>query len=294
MEPHLLDEDEQLLWQRLSVFADGFDLEAVDVVVADDRLPRARMVDLVGALVNKSILSAERVGGATRFGMLETIRQFGREKLIASGEETTALLRHRNWIGDLAARAEREWRGPNQATWLDTIESKLGNVRVALEYCRSRPGEAEIGLGIAGRLWLYWEARGVSEGSRWLDALLDDERRPSRERVKALAAAGILASGDTRAARSLLEESLALAQSFGQVADIAFALTWLSGLALGDGDVAGTIGLARQACDLYEQLNDPVGIAQSQFAVAAVELAQGNVDSAVAQFQRGIGLLVEI
>lgn len=289
----LLNAEEQLLWQRLSVFADGFDLEAVEVVCAEDRLPRALMVDLVGALVNKSIVVAERLDASTRFGMLETIRQFGREKLAASGEETGALLRHRDWIGGLASRAQREWRGRNQAIWLDRIESELGNVRLALEYCLSRPGEAAVGLGIAGQLWLYWEARGVSEGRRWLDALLDVERRPSRERVKALFAAGVLATGDVRAARALLEESLALAQSYGEVADAAFALIWLSGLAHREGDIAATEALAKEARDLYEQLDEPIGIAQAAVNLAAVESARGNAENAIAQFQVGIRLLAE-
>ena len=291
---HLLSEDEQLLWQRLSVFAHGFDLDSSEVVCADDRLPPARMVDLLGALVDKSILVADRRDGSTRFGMLETIRQFGRERLAASGEEASTLRRHRDWIAALAERAGKEWHGANQASWLDRIEQELGNIRVALEHCLKQAGEADVGLGIAGRLWLYWEARGVSEGRRWLHALLDTERVPSRERVKALAAAGVLATGDPRAARALLEESLALAQGFGQIADAAFAMSWLSGLAFREGDVAAALALAKQARDLYEQLHDPYGIAQAQLIVAGVESVQGHAENAVAHFDLGLGLLAEI
>ena len=291
---HLLSEDEQLLWQRLSVFAHGFDLDSSEVVCADDRLPAARMVDLVGALVDKSILVADRRDGSTRFGMLETIRQFGRERLAASGEEASTLRRHREWIVALAERAGKEWHGANQASWLDRIEKELGNIRVALEHCLKQAGEADVGLGIAGRLWLYWEARGVSEGRRWLDALLDVERAPGPGRAKALAASAILAAFDARVARLLLEESLALAQQFGLVADTAFAMSWLSAYMAREGDLAASLALAKQARDLYEQLQDPCGVAQAQLTIAGVELAQGRKEDAVAQLELSIGLLAEI
>src|SRR5215813_8203791 len=233
---HLLSEDEQLLWQRL---------------------PPARMVDLLGALVDKSILVAHRRDGSTRFGMLETIRQFGRERLAASGEEASTLRRHRDWIAALAERAGKEWHGANQASWLDRIEKEIGNIRVVLEHCLRQAGDADVGLGIAGRLWLYWEARGVSEGRRWLDALLDVERAPSPGRPKALAASAILAAFDARAARHLLEESLAIAQQYGLVADTAFAMSWLSAYMAREGDLAASLALAKKARDLYEQLQDP-------------------------------------
>src|SRR5215472_15352693 len=290
----LLSEDEQLLWRRLSVFAHGFDLEAVEVVCADDRLPPARMVDLVGALVDKSILVVDRREGSTRFGTLETIRQFGRERLAASGEEASTLRRHRDWIAALAERAGKEWHGASQASWLDRIEKEIGNIRVVLEHCLRQAGEADVGLGIAGRLWLYWEARGVSEGRRWLDALLDVERAPGAERAKALAASAILAAFDARAARLLLEESLALARQFGQVADTAFAMNWLGAYALREGDLATALALAKQARDLYQHVQDPCGVAQAQLTIAGVELAQGHKEDAVAQIELTIGLLAEI
>src|SRR5215467_297903 len=291
---HLLSDDEQLLWQRVSVFAHGFDLDSLEVVCGDDRLPPAQMVDLVGALVDKSILVVDRREGSTRFGTLETIRQFGRERLAASGEEASTLRRHRDWIAALAERAGKEWHGANQASWLDRIEKEIGNIRVVLEHCLRQAGEADVGLGIAGRLWLYWEARAVSEGRRWLDALLDVERGPSPGRAKALAASAILAAFDARAARHLLEESLALAQQFGLVADTAFAMTWLSAYMAREGDLAASLALAKQARDLYEQLHDPCGVAQAQLTIAGVELAQGRKEDALAQLELSIGILAEI
>src|SRR5215469_11297711 len=277
---HLLSDDEQLLWQRVSVFAHGFDLDSLEVVCADDRLPPARMVDLVGALVDKSILVVDRREGSTRFGTLETIRQFGRERLAASGEEASTLRRHRDWIVALAERAGKEWHGANQASWLDRIEKEIGNIRVVLEHCLRQAGEADVGLGIAGR--------------RWLDALLDVERGPSPGRAKALAASAILAAFDARAARHLLEESLALAQQFGLVADTAFAMSWLSAYMAREGDLAASLALAKQARDLYEQLQDPSGVAQAQLTIAGVELAHGRKKDAVAQLELSIGLLAEI
>ena len=107
----LLDEAEQLLWARLSVFAGGFDAAAAVEVCADERVPQGRMVELLGALVEKSIVRRElKSGNAPRYWLLETIRQFGRERLRDAGDEPRIQGRHLAWMsgsGPIGRRLRR-------------------------------------------------------------------------------------------------------------------------------------------------------------------------------------------
>ncbi|MEN0139748.1 MAG: LuxR C-terminal-related transcriptional regulator, partial [Rhodococcus sp. (in: high G+C Gram-positive bacteria)] len=216
---------EQQLWARLSVFAGSFELDAAEHVSMYDAEP-AGLIDLIASLVDKSILIREGSGAVVRFRMLETLREYGREKLEQAGTLPDLRLRHHSWYRQLARQAESEWIGPRQVAWLERLEREQPNLREAMEYGLSASPEA--GLEIATALYPFWVSRGLlREGRRWLDrALAQEGGRDTALRVKALHAASVLASRneDLERAADLIDEGRVLAQTRGSAFDRALML----------------------------------------------------------------------
>ncbi|QSE92830.1 protein kinase [Rhodococcus pseudokoreensis] len=214
---------EQQLWSRLSVFAGSFELDAAEEVSMFDAEP-AGLIDLVASLVDKSILIREGSGAVVRFRMLETLREYGREKLEQDGTLPDLRRRHHSWYRHFARQAESEWIGPRQVAWLARLEREQPNLREAMEYGLSTAADsAEAGLEIATALYPFWVSRGLlREGRRWLDrALAQEGEHDTALRVKALHAAGILASRheDLERAAELIEEGRVLAETRGTAFD---------------------------------------------------------------------------
>jgi predicted ATPase len=173
----LLSLDDQMLWQRLTVFSGSFDLEAIEQVCAGDHLPPEAVLDQVGRLVDQSILVRDATRNPVRYSMLESIRQFGREKLHESGGADFRR-RHRDYYQQLVTAMQPF--GASQVQWFDRLGLEHSNLRTALDYCLTEPGQAGTGMELASALWLYWETRGrLSEGRRWIDQFLSSGVGPS-------------------------------------------------------------------------------------------------------------------
>ncbi|MCQ4118317.1 protein kinase domain-containing protein [Rhodococcus tibetensis] len=206
---------EQQLWARLSVFAGSFELDAAEAVCGEDLTPE-ELLDTVTALVDKSILIREDAGSAVRFRMLETLRDYGKEKAEQTGIHPVLRRRHRDWYQRLVLQVEAEWIGPQQLEWIARLEREQSNLREAMEFCLSEAPEtgAEAGLRIAAALFPFWLSRGMfREGRHWLDrALVHNPEQPTASRVGALYAASVFAGvqGDLPASRALVEEAQAL------------------------------------------------------------------------------------
>lgn len=162
----LCSPDEQRLWARLSVFAGGADLDAIEQICSSEPIT-TDMLDLVGSLVDKSIVIRDQIGADARYRMLDTLREYGRAQLVSSGEYADTRRRHRDWFADLAARGADEWLGPNSSAWAARLGREKANLREALEYCFTEPAEEEAGVRIATSLYPFW-LRHFSEGRRWL------------------------------------------------------------------------------------------------------------------------------
>lgn len=205
---------EKLLWERLSVFAGGFELEAAEGVCGTN-LTSQELLDALTSLADKSILIREQVGEVVRFRMLETLREYGREKFEQTGAYLT-LQRHRDWYRRVALEAEADWISPRQLQWVARLEREQPNLREAMKFSLAAEGESDAiaGLEIAAGLLPYWLARGLlREGRHWLDrALNHSPRQPTPERIKALYAASALAGlqGDFCTERNLVAEGQAL------------------------------------------------------------------------------------
>jgi predicted ATPase/DNA-binding CsgD family transcriptional regulator len=168
---------ERLLWARASVFRGGFDLRSLEEVCADAELPPAALLDTLDALVARSIINCRREHGRSRYHMLETIREYGHERLAASGSLDAIRARHRDRYAELTARAQREWFGPRQVDWFTRLRLDHPNLRAALEFCLEQPGQARAGLALAVSPRHYWITAGLlSEGRRWLSRLLAADR----------------------------------------------------------------------------------------------------------------------
>jgi predicted ATPase/DNA-binding SARP family transcriptional activator len=192
----LLSETEQMLLRRLSVFAGGWTLSAAEAVCADTlppaphlrgelssvngglrgvRVPGIRpdeILDLLTQLVDKSLVLAEEQDKEARYRLLETVRQYGREKLIEAGEVEVVSKRHLDWYLSLAERSEPELRRPNQIVWFKRLEVERDNLRAALAWSLESE-EVEAGLRLAGALRWFWFVRGcMSEGREWLEGML--------------------------------------------------------------------------------------------------------------------------
>jgi predicted ATPase/class 3 adenylate cyclase/Tfp pilus assembly protein PilF len=273
----LLSPQEQVLFRRLAVFAGGFTLEAVEDVCSDGPVPRARVLDLLSALVDKSLVVADVQGAQGRYGMLETVRQYAREKLREADEEPERRRRHRDWFVSLAEQAELELVGAGQAAWLARLEAEHSNLLAALEW-NGPAGDGNSALRLAGALSRFWWMRGhLAIGRRWTERLL--ERHPDASaalRARALLGAGMLAwaESDYQAASGRCEESLVLARALDDRRGIMDALNGLGLVAWAQGEYRVARASYEEALVLARALDDRrrTGVLQSNLGrVAAVQ-----------------------
>ncbi|WP_345033406.1 ATP-binding protein [Kutzneria kofuensis] len=248
----LCSADERLLWSRLSVFTGSFDLDAVEGVCSGDGLIKDDMLELVAGLVDKSIVATDKHDADLRYRLLDTIRDFGLQELRARGEETRLRRRHRDWYDELLLRAEREWISPRQEYWLGRLNREHPNIRSALQFCLTEPGEAESALRMAVCPWrFYWWSPGrFSEGRRWLDQALAQATQPSVHRAWALLFNSQLAvvQGDFDTGRALLAPKARRSRSGWGDADSLGRLGYATAhLALWAGDVPASIVAYEQA-----------------------------------------------
>ena len=184
------------------------------------------ILELLTALVDQSLV--QRVPGPgheTRFSMLETVREFGLERLAASGEEALVRDAHADWCLAFAERAEPELAGPRQEMWFDRLETEHPNMRAALGWLRER-GDAERGLQLASRLSWFWSSRGyLREARAWFEGFLGMPTSATTRGSGLLQAVTILQwQGEDERALALNEEALQIFRELGDELHAAYAL----------------------------------------------------------------------
>ncbi|WP_343887051.1 ATP-binding protein, partial [Actinoallomurus spadix] len=286
---------ERLLWQRASVFSGGLDLEAAETVCAGDGIAREDILELVIGLVDKSVLLREEHSGTVRYRLLETIRQYGHERLTASGDQPRVQRRHRDHYRDLTARAEHEWFGPAQIAWFDRLRTEHPNLRTALEYSLGTPGESSAGLRMASDLLFYWIAADLlNEGRRWLEKLLDtgtdtgDSAPAARAAALCVHARLAVLQGDLAAARPMLRESRALARDQPVVLAQCEYVTGLA--ALIRSDLHGAVAVLEDALTRHRALSHEKGVANSSMYLATAYSLLGRSEEAIALFDECLRL----
>ena len=209
----LLSPDERTVLDTLAVFSGGFTLEAGESVCTADRMRETTVLDAVEHLVAKSLVIAEQVETETRYRLLETIRQYAGEKLVASGESDAVRRRHCAFFLELAQRASDALNGPFVLEWLDRVEAEHDNVRAALDWSADTAPDdyARLAAAMAG----FWDIRGhFAEGWSRLERAIATHTAQDDARLGALIGAGQLAYrlDYTRIADDILCEAIGLAQ----------------------------------------------------------------------------------
>ncbi len=275
----LCSPEERLLWTRLSVFSGGFDLDAAEEVCPGEELARDTILPLLAALVDKSILLRDEYGSRVRYRLLETVRQYGRERLAHSGEEDVLRARQRDHYLRLARQAEASWQSQDQVDTLLRLRRERANLRVALDYCLTEPGQARVALDIAATLWSYWIFSGsLGEGRRWLDRALALDPHPTPTRAKALWVNSFLALllGDMAAARPMLAECQELGQRLGDAAALAYAAQFLGLAALFQGDYPRAVTLVEEALAGHRARGDRNGEWVTLYQLALTATLRGD------------------
>jgi predicted ATPase/serine/threonine protein kinase/DNA-binding CsgD family transcriptional regulator len=302
----LLDAEEQRLFRRLAVFAHGCTLEAVEGLYSALGEVQVDVLDKVASLMDKSLLrQLEQEGGEPRLLMLATIREYGLEILLASGEMESARWAHAAYYLELAEQAELELGGPQQAAWLDRLEREHGNLSAALQWSLEQAGDGEaeqhreLTLRMAGALWTFWWVRGHrSEGRTFLERVLaaSEGSEASSIGAKALFATAHLAfvQSDYERAEVLGEGSLALYRELGDQRGIALSLNILGNVAWVRGNTAAARSQTEEALALYREMDDKEGTARSLFSLALFANSQGEYALACALYEESLALQREI
>jgi predicted ATPase/class 3 adenylate cyclase len=290
----LLAEPERELLARLSIFAGGATIESIDVVANPSDELGIGTLEGLSSLIDKSLVRRSELAGGSRFGMLETIREYAGERLADSGRADVLALRHAEYFADLSERAEPEFIGEDQTAWLDRFGREHENVRAALGWCL-RSGQAEPGLRIAAAIWRFWQQRGhLIEGRQWLADLLSlpAAAGPTMLRGRAAGAAGSLAywQNDIPEAQRRYEESLTIARASGDAVamfDASFNLAFLPWFR---GDVDESWSLLQECMRAARELGDERRIAEAASGLAYAAFQRGDYEAALSLNEEAIAL----
>jgi predicted ATPase/class 3 adenylate cyclase len=269
------------------------------------RIPHSAILDLLTGLVEKSLVVYEE--GSERYRLLETVRQYARDRLLEAGDGEAIRARHREYFLALAEEAEGHLTGPQQREWLERLETEHENLRAALDWSVSERMKDEGGrmnpipfilhpssfiLRMAGALWRFWRVRGhLTEGRERLAQALARPGGTAAGRAKALNGAGILAcvQSDFRTARSLLEEALAIFRQIGDRRGIAGTLIHLGNVALAHPDrQAAARSLYEESLAIHRELGDRPGTACCLANLGEVARNQGDDAAARTLFEEGL------
>ena len=329
----LLDPEEQALFRRLAVFADGFTPAAADAVAGDG----ASTLDGVSSLVRKHLVrQLENTDDEARLGMLETIREFGLERLEASGEAEAVRRRHAEWCFDLAEGLGAGLSGPKQGQRLKELERELDNFRAALAWATVR--EPKLGLQLARALGWFCHLRGhLREGRSWLEgALAAADESDLLLRAEALRFLGVILfdigeaalaeerlgaclalrqqhgdpvgiaqarhrlcqmafdRGDYAAARAGFEEALAVFRAHDERHDVALTLTWLGWTAFETGDLSGARQWWEESLRLYQALDYTQRVGRLHLCLAQVDEREGDLEMAAGRAQHALAAMQSV
>jgi non-specific serine/threonine protein kinase len=285
----LLDEDERALLRRLSVFAGGCTIDAVEAVASAE----VDVLDTIAHLADKSLVVVDAAGAEARYRLLETIREYASERLAESGEADELRARHRHFFLAFAEGMERELKGPREAEAVRRLDAEHDNLRAALRSCAAA-GDPAACLRLATALAWFWGVRGHwSEArARLAEALAAATDGPPETRSKALNVAGSLAAkqGELAGARAMYEESLALRRELGDERGIANTLHNLAILMREQGELDRAAPFYEESHDLYRKLGEPRNIAISLNSIASLAVDRGDYARAEAAIREGLDI----
>lgn len=288
----LLSQQEQAMFNRVSVFAGGFTLDAAaSVCGAGDEL---EVLDLLASLTDKSLLVADTGESKERYRLLESTRAYALEKLTSGGEREQLARRHAEYFRDLAKAADASWSYMPIETWLAALELELDNFRTALEWTQSTGKDAVLGGMISGALDPFWQAAGlVVEGRKWIDqglASVDEDSHPSVAAKLWLARAGMM-TGNAKYEAS--NRSAVLFELAGDYGELGWALIENSWGLMKMGRLDESLEVVTRALSSMKKTNDRRGIANCLNIEAAIMFENGDLNrsrelfgEAIAEYKR--------
>ncbi|WP_432930432.1 LuxR C-terminal-related transcriptional regulator [Microbispora sp. CA-135349] len=290
----LLSPPERTLCSRVSIFPGHFDLAAVEAVCTGGGIEQHDVLDLIDALLDKSLLLREEHEGQVRYRMLETLREFGRHRLEGPGERRALARRHRDHYLRLVERAVAEWFGPAQLTWYTRLRLELAHLRAAMDFCLDEPGEAETGLRMAALLFdpLWMPNAFYSEGRYWLDRLLKAAPALTAVRAEALCTAAHLAfmQADPTTGELRIGEGRALAEKLGDTRILAWA-SLIAGIARHQsGDHARAAVLLEEAVSGLAAAGEGIALVVGLFALGAAVGYLGDSERAALLLERSLAI----
>jgi predicted ATPase len=298
----LLNSAEQTLFRRLSVFAGGCTLEAVEAVCDAKGDLGLDILDAMASMVDKSLVQqsmvqqsvvqqgmvqqVERADQEARFFMLSTIREYARERLAGSEDESVTRRAHAAYYLVLAEEGTQETAAHPE--WFDRFEVEHDNFRMALDYL-VKTGNADWGLRLGAALFGFWEAREyLSEGRDAIARLLSLEGAAARPKIRArlVFAAGVLASeqGDYETSPQMFDESLRCSLALDDNRGVAVALNALGVNARDRGELAEASSLFERCVAIWKELGDSAGTARALSNLASVMKLQGEYARAFSLF----------
>ena len=296
---HLLTPAQREVFARLSVFAGGWSLAAAEAACAGETIASGDVLEHLLHLVDKSLVVLEdNTDGAQRYTLLETLRQYGREQLLASGLAPTALQRHAAYYLALAEQAEADGSQPEPASWTESLAVDQSNFGAALDWLMAE-GDVDSALRLAGVLWHLWQVRGyLHDGRQRLTALLamPGASRPTLARSRVVDGAGALAmyQADALGARRLFKESLALYRQHADERGAAWVLIRLAWLASDLQYIGAGRRFLAEALQLCERLGDRYGISRSLNLLGILTWQRGDCEAAFPLHQRSLAISREL
>jgi predicted ATPase/DNA-binding CsgD family transcriptional regulator len=274
----LLSREEQALFRRLSVFQGSFSLLAAEPVASGAEVERKNVVELLAALVDKSLVHVAGRGLEHRYRLLNTVQQYARARLEESGELAAVQRAHGEFYLDLAEQARAGLDGADQSRWLERLAMEHDNLSAAL--ARQLPADPEAGGRLAAMLWPYWYRRGSYQEARcWLEqATLVAGQMSDGVRADVLTGAGVLTflQCDYQAAAERLRQAQALYERQGHLVGTATTLQRLGSIAREQGQYAQARRLHQQSLAVWSELGDAAGVAASEDYLGFVAWLEGN------------------
>jgi predicted ATPase len=266
----LLNEPEQSVLRRLSVFVEGFDLDAAEAVCGLGDIDEFEVTDLLGSLVDKSLVVAEPgLSGTVRYRLLETIRQFSAERLVERDEQEAAAVStaHCSYFLSLARQAEPYLTGPEQGRWLTRLGTDQANLRRAIEHAVAEPDGTARALGLVVPLSRYWWVRSRREEAA--DLLSEVLERPEAQAEPQLLCGALLSSGifidsvGTEKARHSTEQAVEIARSLGDERLLVRSLGMRAAVYYFAGQSEVGLPYGQEALDRARELGDDVLLGES-------------------------------
>ena len=292
----LLSEEERTLFRRLSVFVGGCTLEGIEAVGSDDGVEDDVLEPLFGLVEKSLVLAEEHEEGGVRYRMLEPTRQYGQERLEASGEADRVRLGHARYYLILAQEAEQGLAEARQEAWA-RLRAELDNIRAALAFALGS-GRAELGLALAGALERFWWAGWhLGEGRTWLArGLAGGDGLPQPVRARALGEAGRIAlwQDDLGPAVALFEEALDLFKGLGDEHGVAASLASLGHAVLHQDAHERLEALREEAETLRAEFTDPWALAELLLFLGMVDLHGGDQEQARALLEESMAAFRQI